>query len=342
MSELIHTEEQLLEVLSTPSRELIEFVPQLKGPLVVLGAGGKMGPTLCVQVKRAAEAAEVALDVVAVSRFSDPKARNWLEEHGVKTVSSDLFSRTSVKKLPAASHVIYLVGLKFGTQQDPARTWATNALVPSYVAERYPKARMVALSTGNVYPFVPVDRGGSVESDALTPIGEYANACVARERIFQYYAQESALRIVMIRLNYALELRYGILIDLAQKIKRGQTIDLTMGYFNCIWQGEANDAIVRSLQLAEESFMPLNLTGKAICSVKDVALQLGARMGTKVRFIGTESSSALLSDSQKAHRLLGEPEIDLETMIAWTASWITQGGQTLDKPTHFEVRSGAY
>ena len=232
--ERIGTEEQLDELLTRPSDRLVELIRTLSSPLVVLGAGGKMGPTLAVLAKRAADAAKHPLEVIAVSRFSDKTAQQRLEGQGIKTVRCDLLAERSLAQLPAAENVIYLVGLKFGTTQNPAATWAVNTLVPARVAERYPRARIVALSTGNVYPCSEVTRGGSLENDALTPLGEYANAAVARERIFEFCARNQNTPIAMLRLFYAVELRYGVLVDIARKVHTGEPIELANGHFNCI------------------------------------------------------------------------------------------------------------
>ena len=336
------TIEDLDDVLTRPSEALGAFIAGLDGPLLVLGAGGKMGPTLCGMVKRAAGESGVSLDVIAVSRFSDPETRAWLEARGVRTVACDLFDRQAVARLPDAENIIYLVGLKFGTRQNPALTWAANTLIPSIVCERYPRARIVALSTGNVYPLVPVEQGGSKETDALTPLGEYANACVARERIFEYFTRVFPLRVVSIRLNYAVELRYGVLVDIAGDIVAGRPVDVTMGHFNCIWQRDANDMIVRALSLAASPARALNLTGPDILSVRDVARQLGRRMGVEPAFSGQEAPTALLSDASAAFEALGRPPMNIDRMLDWMAAWIKRGGATLGKPTHFTVRDGMY
>ena len=338
----IDTEAQLDEVMTRPTEALKAFVQTLRGPLVVLGAGGKMGPSLCVQVRRAAEEVRHDLDVIAVSRFSDPNARTWLDERGVQTLACDLMDRAAVDALPDAKDIIYLVGLKFGTGQNPARTWAINTLVPDRVSERYAGERIVALSTGNVYPLVPVAQGGSAETDALTPLGEYANAAVARERIFEYGAERDGTRVALIRLNYAVDLRYGVLVDLAQKIAAGEPVDVTMGYLNCIWQGDANEMIVRALDLTAQPPVMLNLTGQAVLSIRDLAQQLAALMDRPVEIVGMEAETALLSNPARAIAALGSPTTSLETMLRWTAHWVQHGGTTLNKPTHFEVRDGKY
>lgn len=342
LPDLIDTEAELDEVMTRPTAALTAFVRTVEGPLVVLGAGGKMGPSLCVQARRAAEAAGHDLDVIAISRFTNPAMRERLEARGVQTLACDLMDRAALAGLPDAANVIYLVGLKFGTQQDPARTWAVNTLIPALVAERYARSRLVALSTGNVYPLVPVASGGSVETDALTPLGEYANACVARERIFQFYSERHATPIALIRLNYALDLRYGILVDIAQKILAGQAIDVTMGYLNGIWQGDANAMIIRALDLAASPPAPLNLTGPAVLSVRDLARRLGALMDCPVQVTGTEAGTALLSNPARACAALGIPPTPLDTVLRWTAHWIRHGRPTLNKPTHFDARDGRY
>ncbi len=337
----LRDEAVLNDWMSRPSEALTSFVAALRGPLVVLGAGGKMGPSLCALARRAADAAGHDLEVVAVSRFSDPAARSWLDARGVRTLSCDLMT-DDLDALPDAENVLYLVGLKFGTQQAPARTWAVNTLVPARVTERYAGSRIVALSSGNVYPFVPVASGGSIEDDPLTPLGEYPNACVARERLFQYGSEQHGTPGVLVRLNYATDLRYGVLVDLAQQIAAGQPIDVTMGYLNCIWQRDANDAVIRALEVAETPMRPLNLTGTQRLSVRRLAQALAERMDRTVEVVGEEAPTALLSDVSRMVETLGVPETPIETVLDWTAAWVAGCGRTLGKPTRFEVRDGHY
>jgi nucleoside-diphosphate-sugar epimerase len=339
---LIDTEEELDELLTRPSPVLIEFIRTLHSPLVILGAGGKMGPTLAWLARRAAQAAGYTLDILAVSRFSDEHSRHWLEARGVQTLSVDLLDPAAFQRLPEAAEVIYLVGRKFGTSEDAARTWAINTLVPAYVAERFSRARIVALSTGNVYPLVSVSSAGSIESDALTPLGEYANAAVARERLFEFFAQQHGTPLCILRLNYAVDLRYGVLVDIARNVQAGEPVDLRTGYVNCIWQGDANDRILRSLALAKAPSEVLNLTGPAVLSVRQIALRFGELFEHQVHFIGTEADTALLSNSARACTLLGPPPTSIETVLRWTAHWLKSGGRLLGKPTHFEVRDGKY
>jgi dTDP-4-dehydrorhamnose reductase len=336
------TEEQLDDVLTRPGASLVDFIKSVAGPLLVLGAGGKMGPTLAVLARRAAEAAGHPLEVVAVSRFKDTRSRDWLEGRGVKTLSADLFNPGDLEKLPDATSIIYLVGLKFGTEQNPAATWAANTIIPTRVAERFARARIVALSTGNVYPLSAVKRGGSVETDVLTPLGEYPNAAVARERIFEFHSQTHATAVTLLRLFYAVELRYGVLVDIAQKICASQPLDLANGYFNCIWQGDANDMILRALPLAGSPPSVWNLCRPEIFSVRDVATRLGQLLDRVPQFTGAEASTALLGNSSRLCAQLGTPAVRIDEMLSWISAWIKHGGRNLDRPTHFEVRDGKY
>jgi nucleoside-diphosphate-sugar epimerase len=338
----IHNESELDELLTRPGARLIEAIQGFSSPLLVLGAGGKMGPTLAMLARRAAAVAGHILDVIAVSRFSDPFAQKSLEEHGVRTIQADLLDRSAVARLPDASAVVYLVGRKFGTQGNPSLSWALNTLVPAHIAERYPQARIVALSTGNVYPFVPVHSDGATEEMPLTPLGEYANAAVARERVFEYYSRTNGTRIALIRLNYAVELRYGVLADIACKVWAGEPVDVTNGWFNCIWQGDANELILRTLPLASTPAEAWNLTGPRKLEVRELAGRFAALLDRPVRLIGVESESALLSNPARLVRQLGEPATPLDTILRWTAHWVRNGGRSLNKPTHFEVRDGKY
>jgi nucleoside-diphosphate-sugar epimerase len=340
--DVLNTEAELDEMLTRPRPVLVEFIKNLNGPVVILGAGGKMGPTLAWLARRAAEVAGHTLDIFAVSRFTDPQAPRWLESRGVRTLCLDLLDCDAPKRLPEAANILYLVGRKFGTAQDAAQTWAINTLVPAYVAERFPRARMVVLSTGNVYPLVPVSSGGSVEGDPLTPVGEYANAAVARERLFEFFAQQNGTPICILRLNYAVDLRYGVLVDIARRIHAGESVSLTTAYINCIWQGDANEMILRSLALAKTPPQALNLTGPAVLSIRGLALRLGELLGQAVHLSGTEADTALLSNPARACALLGPPPTALENVLRWTAHWVKNGGRLLDKPTHFEVRDGSY
>lgn len=336
------TEPELDHAMTEPTAPLVEFITSVRSPLLVLGGSGKMGPSLAAMAKRAAALAGVELRVIALSRFSDQTARRWLEERGVETLACDLLDPAHVAALPDADDIIYMAGRKFGTTDNPALTWAMNMLPPEYVCRRFPNARVVALSTGCVYPLIPVEKGGSREGDPLTPIGEYSNACVARERVFEYLATTTGTRVCLIRLNYALDLRYGVLVDIALKVLSGAPIDLTVGYLNAIWQRDANAMIIRALSLAQSPAFPLNLTGPETLSVRAVAQRFGELFRREPVFAGTESPVALLNDSGKAHQLLGLPETSIEQVIRWTANWLEHQGRVLGKPTHYEVADGRY
>jgi nucleoside-diphosphate-sugar epimerase len=339
---VIASEAELDELLTEPRAELVEFVRTVSSPLMVLGASGKMGPTLAVLAKRAAQQAGVDLDVVGVARFGDVAARDWLEARGVRTITYDLLDRAQVDALPDARDVMYMAGRKFGTSDDPTLTWSMNTIAPVNALERYRDARISALSTGTVYDLASVESGGSRESDPPAPIGEYANACLARERIFEYYARHHGTRVCLVRLNYAVEMRYGVIVDIAQKVWAGLPVDVTMGYFNCIWQRDANEYALRALDLASAPAGILNLTGSQTMRVRDVALRLGELMNRPVTIVGAESDRAYLNDARRAIELFGEPPVEIDDVIAWTADWIARGGVTLGKPTHFEVSDGKY
>ncbi|MCX6903897.1 MAG: NAD(P)-dependent oxidoreductase [Verrucomicrobia bacterium] len=338
----IQTEAELDQALTQPSPALVEFIRHVSSPLLIVGAGGKMGPTLSVLARRAAEAAGHRLEVIAVSRFREPGCQDWLEARGVRTLNCDLLESEAVRQLPETANLIYLAGLKFGTAQNPAATWTINTLVPARVAERYPGARSVALATGNVYPMSPVSRGGSVEEDALTPLGEYANSAVARERIFEYYSQRHGTTLALLRLFYAVELRYGVLVDLALKVQGGQPIDLTNGHFNCIWQGEANELVLRALSLAGSPPSVWNLCWPKVFSVRDMARRLGDRLGRAPRWVGSEAETALLGNPAKLVAALRPSDLSVDLVLDWVAGWISRGGRVLGRPTHFEVRDGKY
>ncbi len=338
----IDSEAELEQFLTCPRPELCRAITAWSGPLVVLGAGGKMGPSLAVLARQAAKAAGHALEVVAVSRFREPATRDWLEARGVKTVCCDLFDAKAVAQLPDTANLVYLVGLKFGTTENPGATWAANTLVPARVCERYPTARIVALSTGNVYPLTEPGRGGAAEDHPLTPLGEYANAAVARERIFDFCASQQGTRVALLRLSYAVELRYGVLVDIAQKVYRGEPLDLTNGCFNCIWQGDANEAILRTLSLAANPPSAWNLCRPETLELREVAAQFGELLARTPVFAGREAPTALLSNSSRLCALLGTPSVELSTMLQWIAHWVSHGGPTWAKPTHFETRDGRY
>jgi len=337
------TVEELEDELSRPTAGVLETFRRHPGDVVVLGCGGKIGPTLTRMIARSfQELGQATRRVVGVSRFSTSSARDSFEAWGIETVPCDLLDRGAVDRLPEAPLVVFLAGQKFGTQEAPARTWATNTLIPVHVAQRYSRSHIVALSTGCVYPLVPAHGPGSVEGDPLTPPGEYANSCVARERIFEYFSGQNATPMVLVRLCYAIDLRYGVLVDLAQRIWAGLPVDVTMGATHVIWQGDASARILQCFDHTSVPPNPVNLTGRDRLSIRDLAGQLGQALGRDVRFSGTEGATAWLWNAQRSYDWFGPPEVSLSTMIQATADWIRRGGPTLGKPTHFEVVDGTY
>lgn len=334
-------EEQLDELLSRPSEQVIDALRRLPGDVLVCGVSGKMGPSLARMVKRASDAAGLARRVFGVARFAEG-GEEKLQAHGIETIRCDLLDEDQVRRLPDAQHVIFMAGRKFGSTGDEGLTWATNAWLPTLVCRRYRRSRIVAFSTGNVYGLVPVDGGGSREIDVPQPVGEYAMSCLARERLFGYFSRKYGTPVAIVRLNYACDLRYGVLVDLAQKIVAGQPIDLAMGHFNTIWQGDANAMAL--LALAQTATHPwiVNVTGVETLSVREVCQRLGLLLDKPVRFVGSEAPTALLSDASLAVEQFGPPTMPVEQLIEWVVAWVRRGGRTLDKPTHFESRSGKY
>jgi nucleoside-diphosphate-sugar epimerase len=280
--------------------------------------------------------------VIAVSRFSSRDASRKLERHGVETIQCDLLDRSAVARLPDAPNVIFMAGQKFGTSDAPSRTWMMNVVVPALCAERYAGSRIVAFSTGNVYPLVPVGGGGASETRDTRPIGEYAQSCLGRERIFEFYSSNRGTRVAIMRLNYAIDLRYGVLTDLALQLLAGQPISLAMGHVNVIWQADANRAALELLPHASSPPLVMNVSGADTLSVRALATQLGERLGVTPRFTGTEASDALLSDTSRFRELLGGPEMPVENMLDWVAEWVRAGKPVLGKPTHFETRDGTF
>jgi len=338
----IETEEQLEEVLTTPAPAVVESLRSIEGDLIVLGVAGKMGPTLARLARRALDQAGRQSQVIGVARFSDPRVRDGLEAGGVRTIAADLLDPGALAALPEVANVVYLAARKFGSTGDEPYTWAMNTYLPALVAERYRRARVVALSTGNVYPLVPVGRGGPDEDHATGPVGEYAQSCLGRERLFQYFSRRHGTPVALIRLNYAIDLRYGVLMDIATKVHSGRPVDLAMGHVNVIWQGDANAAILRSLTLCASPPFILNLTGPSTLSVRQLAHDFGRRLGKEPVFEGVEQATALLSDASRYVRRLGPPAVSLERMIDWVAHWVRIDGRTLNKPTHYESRDGRF
>jgi nucleoside-diphosphate-sugar epimerase len=337
------TPERLDELLSRPTPAAVDALRRCPGDVVVLGAGGKMGPTLARLVRRCVDEQDAgARRVVAVSRWSDAAAERALQAWGVETVRADLTDRAAMADLPDAPNVVFMAGQKFGTAGRPEATWAMNVLVPDHCAERYLASRIVAFSTGNVYPLTPVASGGSREDDALAPVGEYAASCVGRERVLAWHAARHGTRIAIVRLNYAIALRYGVLTDLALRVWRGEPVALAMGHVNVVWQGDANALAVAALAHAASPPFVVNLTGGEALSVRTLATALGERLGRAPVFDGEEAPDALLSDTTRMRETLGPAETTLDEMLDWTAAWVQGGGELLGKPTKFERRDGAF
>jgi nucleoside-diphosphate-sugar epimerase len=339
---LIHTAQELDELLSRPSAADIDAMRALEGDIMLLGVAGKMGPTLALRVKRASEAAGVQRRVIGVSRFSDPSSKQVLEQAGIETIEADLLDWVQVATLPEIPNIIYLAGRKFGSSGDPSLTWAMNVRVPVVVCERFKNSRIVAFSSGNVYPLVPVVSGGATEDTPAAPVGEYAQSVLGRERIFEYFANRNGTKSVLLRLNYAVELRYGVLYDIGNAVWEGRPVDVRMGAANVIWQGDANSVCLRSFPLCSAPSSILNLTGPETLSVRAVALRFGQYLGKEPQFIGEESQNALLNNASRCHHLFGYPSVTPDEVIEWTAEWIRHGGPALGKPTHFEARDGKY
>lgn len=312
------------------------------GDIVILGAGGKMGPTLAAMARRASSVAGEARRVIAVSRFSSRDAELELQKAGVETIRADLLDPAAVQSLPHAPNVVFMAGQKFGTSASPAATWAMNTIVPAYCAERYRDSRIVAFSTGNVYPLVAATSRGACETQAPAPVGEYAQSCLGRERVFEFFAASRGTRVVILRLNYAIEPRYGVLTDLAVAIAAGEPISLDMGYVNVIWQGDANRIALESLPHASAPPFVINVAGHDVLSVRDLAERMGQRLGRAPRFAGTERKDALLSDSTKLRQVFTPPEVSVDAMLDAVAEWIRSGKPVLGKPTHFQTRDGSF
>lgn len=338
----IASENELEEIMTRPSAALIEMMGRLQGDLVLLGIAGKLGKTLGGIACRAIQEAGVKKRVIGVSRFSETESREGLEKIGIETIVCDLLDRETVGKLPQISNVIFMAGRKFGTDGTEPLTWAMNALVPANAAHHFSKSRIVAFSTGCVYPLVSVSSGGCTEEEPPNPVGEYSQSCLGRERVFQYFSQKNQTPTVLIRLNYAIDLRYGVLLEIGQKIWNGKPVDLSMGHVNVIWQGDANTQTLLALEHCATPAKILNVTGPETVPVRYIAERFGQELGKQPQFVGVESLSALLSNAAQATRLFGYPTVSLQQMITWVAGWIHTNGRTLGKPSHFEVRDGKF
>jgi dTDP-4-dehydrorhamnose reductase len=333
---------QVEDLLSRPTAPALKALQTLDSDLVILGVSGKMGPTLARMAVRALAALDLPYKVYGVARFSQPHVMTELEQMGVHPIACDLLDRLALAQLPDSRNIIFMAGQKFGTTGAQHMTWAINTHLPALVCERYADARIVAFSTGNVYPLTPVTLGGSIETDEPHPVGEYALSCLGRERIFDYFSRVHGLRSAIMRLNYAVEVRYGVLVDVAQKVFHRQPVDLDMGCANVIWQGDANGQALALLEHCDSPPFVLNVTGPETVSIRRVAEQFGQRFGQTPIFAGTEAPNALLSNAAQAQHLFGYPSVSLVQMIDWIAGWVESGGETLNKPTHFETRDGKF
>ena len=333
---------ELEDRLSEPTPSVIETLRTLPGDILFLGVAGKMGPTLARMAKRASDAAGTRRRVIGVSRFSVPEQAGHLNTHGIETIRCDLLDEAAVAQLPEAPNVVYCAGMKFGATGNESLTWAMNTWLPSIVCRKFRRSRIVAFSSGNIYGLVPVSGGGSVETDSPQPVGEYAMSCLGRERMFEHFSRTLGIPTTIIRLNYACELRYGVLVDLARKIWTGQPVDLGMGWFNCLWQGDANALTLQSLALTATPPRVLNLTGPELLGVRTVAEKLGRLMNRPVSFTGAEADSALLNNAVQCFERLGPPRVSAGQLLGWVADWVMHGGPDLGKPTHFESRDGRF
>lgn len=338
----MRTEAELEALLSQPSERLIKDIKAIKGDILILGIGGKMGPSLAKLAQRAVTQAGGDQKIIGVSRFSDPRKRADLEAEGIHTIAGDLLDEDFLLSLPDVKNVIFMAGQKFGTTGNQAYTWAMNTYLPGRVADRFKEARMVVFSTGNVYPFTPISGRGATEETFPAPVGEYAQSCLGRERIFHYFSEKYHTPMLFYRLNYALDLRYGVLNDIARKVWNESEIDLSMGHVNVIWQGDANEYVLRSLLHCSVPPNILNVTGLENLSVRSLAEQFGTLMGKTPVFSGEPQATALLSDARKMEQLFGSPRINTPQMIEWTVDWITHDGKEINKPTHFQARDGAF
>lgn len=333
---------EIEELLLEPSAADVAAASTLQGDLLVLGAGGKMGPSLIRRARRAIDRAGLKHKVIAAVRQDRDGLGQLLNSEGIELREADLLKPESVQQLPEVRNVVFMAGRKFGSSADQALTWATNAWASGLAASRFRNSRFVVFSTGNVYPLVPVKSGGADERTQPAPLGEYAQSALARERIFEYFSNSYGIPVLIYRLNYAIDLRYGVLLDIGEKVVRGEPIDLAMGFANVIWQGDANSYCFRAFSLCEAPPRILNITGLDTTSVRSVAEKLGTLLGKAPVFSGQESETALLSNAKLASELLGAPTVSVERMVEMTAYWIQTGGETLGKPTKFERRDGTF
>ena len=338
----IENVEALEALLSDPPAYVIETMRRVEGDLLVLGVAGKMGPTLARMAKRASDLAGSPRRVIGAARFSAPALEDALQSHGIETIRCDLLAPGAIDRLPDVPNVVFMAGRKFGSAGQESLTWAMNCHLPALVAQRYRASRIVAFSTGNVYGLASSAGGGSTETDVLRPVGEYAMSCLGRERMFEHFSGALGTRVSILRLNYAVEMRYGVLVDLARRIAAGEPVDVTMGYFNAIWQGDANAMALASLAHTSSPPLILNIAGPEQLAVRAASEDLARLLGRTPAFTGREADDALLSNGTRGWTLFGPPRVAAGQLLTWTADWVARGGPSLDKPTHFEARDGRF
>ena len=342
LPKLIDSTDQLEEVMTIPSSALVEMMSRLKGDIMILGIGGKMGATLGGVARRATVKAGVSKRIYGVSRFSDASVRDPLESLGIETIACDLLDRDAVAHLPQVPNVVFMAGKKFGTAGQEDLTWAMNTVLPTHVGDHFRDSRLVVFSTGNVYPFTPIDAGGASEGTPTGPLGDYAQSCLGRERVFTYYSRIHEAPMLLLRLFYAIDLRYGVLHDIAKKVLAGEPIDLSMGHANIIWQGDANCQALLCLEHCECPPNRMNIAGPETICIETVTKQLSELLGKESKFCGRAKETALLANASKSIKLFGPPRVSVNTLISWTAHWMKTNGESLNKPSHFEVRDGTF
>jgi len=334
--------QELYRELLKPSADLISDITKLDGDILILGVGGKMGPALATLAKQAIADSGINKKVIGVSRFSEAGLEERLNKEGIETYHTDLLEDAELSKLPEVKNVLYLAGTKFGTTGKESFTWAMNAYLPGRVAQKYKGSRIVVFSTGNVYPLSPVSQGGVTEDQLPEPVGEYAQSCLGRERLFQYYSSRYNTPTLIFRLNYANDVSYGVLLEIARSVNEGSIIDLSMGHVNVIWQGDANEMALRSLHHCDTPSKILNITGPETISIRWLAEEFGKVLGQIPVFRNQEQNTALLNNASESFRLFGYPRVPLKKMIEVVAAWVRQGGKTINKPTHFQERKGQF
>lgn len=334
--------EEIYKNLLQPSDDLIQDIARLDGDIMILGVGGKMGPALAKLAKKSVDKAGINKKIIGVARFTEMDLQLELEREGIETFKADLLNDEQLQKLPDVENVLYLAGVKFGTSGNESFTWAMNTYLPGRVAEKFKNSRIVVFSTGNVYPLTNANGKGASENIAPEPIGEYAQSCLGRERMFQYFSEKNNTPILIYRLNYANDVTYGVLLEIAKAVKENRPIDLSMGTVNIIWQGDANEVALRCLRHCSMPGKILNVTGNEILSVRKLAETFGEMFNTKPIFINEEQPTSLLSDASECSKIFGTPKISLQQMMDVIVQWINHGGKTINKPTHFSERKGKY